>query len=525
MPAPRLLTLPSVPNKKVFLLPAGLDPEQTLDWAPAYYKAKLGVDVEILPAIPIPDDVVDPKRHQVESGALLDQIQQRYAHLLVDPENVLVVATSRDLFIRSFNWSYTENYRANGQLAIVSCARLHPPGFLNRWNPEWARSRMQKMLTKNITILYFDLPMSSDYTSLLSGGVLSGSEVDLMSGSIVGAERQWDPFVESGDVETTIVAVPGKPPMWRLASSRDLIETSSHVFNADLTVGLFIYRKADFVSDGDYPLRLVRTYRNQDPQSRPFGLGANDSLDIFLAGQMGHYIDLVFEDGGRMRFLHVSGNGGGAYQGERSPSSPFSRARAFYSRNLWTVERADGWKFYFPYRPHAIGANVTVLTGFSDPSGHNYEMVRDDAGDLLSVTTPSGYVLRLNRDPEHRVHSITDSSGRLVEYGYDDAGRLVHVKDSEGNEETYTYDDRAEMISVTLGGGSPVVTNAYGVGGNILSQTLADGGRFEYHCSRDDQSRGNGILPDLITAPNGLLTFIQYQPGGYKRSLPTPQQQ
>lgn len=55
------------------------------------------------------------------------------------------------------------------------------------------------MLTKNLAILYFDLPMSSDYTSLMSGGVLSGAEVEFMSASLIGAKGQWDSFHQFRD--------------------------------------------------------------------------------------------------------------------------------------------------------------------------------------------------------------------------------------------------------------------------------------------------------------------------------------
>ena len=49
-------------------------------------------------------------------------------------------------------------------------------------NPEWVNSRLQKLLTKNITMLYFGLPMSSDYTSLLSAGVPRDSLVTWLQG-------------------------------------------------------------------------------------------------------------------------------------------------------------------------------------------------------------------------------------------------------------------------------------------------------------------------------------------------------
>ncbi len=97
--------------------------------------------------------------------------------------------------------------------------------------------------------------------------------------------------------------------------------------------------------------------------------------------------------------------------------------------------------------------------------------------------------------------------------------------DSDGSQEGYTYDDKAQMLSITLGSGTPTLANTYDISGNITTQTLPDGRKFEYHYSRDPESRGNAIVPDLITAPNGLLTYIQYQADGYTQSLPiTPPQ-
>jgi YD repeat-containing protein len=321
-------------------------------------------------------------------------------------------------------------------------------------------------------------------------------------------------------------AVPGKPLVWRLAGSREILpQTSGHIFSADLTIGLFIYRKTDFRFDGDYPLQFTRAYRNQDDQSRPFGIGANDSMDIFLIGQMGSYVDLLFEDGARIHFVHVAaavGQTGDTYQGESAAGNLFSRARAVFAANSWTVERRDGWKFYFPYRPHALSTNVTVLTGFADPSGHTYEMIRNKFGDLLSVTTPSGQWLHFERDPQHRARSISDSSGRTVNYHYDVAGRLSRVIDSERNQERYTYDDKAQMLSIALGSDAPILVNTYNISGNITSQTMPEGRKFEYHYVRDPGGRGNALVPDLITAPSGLLTHIQYNPDGYTQSLPTP---
>jgi YD repeat-containing protein len=525
-PLPRLLTLPPVSAKKIYLIPMDLDSSESLEWAPAYYKAKLGVDVEVLPPSPVPGDLVDPNRHQVDSERLVERLCLRFSDICRDPANSLIAVTSRDIFIPSFGWRFAQNFRHDGRFAIISSARFHPSFPFSRWNPEWFNSRLKKMLTKNIVILYFDLPLSSDYTSLLSGGRLSGYGVDQMSGSIIGAEARWAPFNESDDIQITMYSVPGKPVVWRMTGSNEVFpETSTRIFEADLTLGLFGYRKTDFYFDGDYPLQFTRAYRNMDEKSRPFGIGANDSLDIFLVGEMGVHIDLIFEDGGRIRFQHApaaSDDIADTYKAEAAAGNPFSRARATLVANRWTVERTDGWKFYFPYRPQAVGVNVTVLTGFSDPSGHSYTMNRNEAGDLLSVTTPSGQWLHFQHDEGHRVRSISASSGRTVTYDYDEEGRLIRTNDSDGNEERFTYDDKAQMLSIALGSDDPILVNTYDTSNNIATQTLPDGRQFKYHYVRPPGDRGHALSPDLITYPSGLQTYFNNFEDGYAQSLPTP---
>jgi YD repeat-containing protein len=529
-PRPQTLKLPSVAAKKVYLVPLDLDPEQSLKWAPDYYKAKLGIEVEVLPAVSITKDWEDQPDDQVTVDELLQRLSASHPEIVNDPANTLIGVTSRDISNHNYGRSYTENFRDNGRFGVISCARFQPRSFLGRRNPELLNSRLQKMLTKNIAILYFNLPLSSDYSSLLSGGALSGTEVDLMSGSIIGSEGQWDPFIDSGDIGVTTYVVPGKPVVWRMEPSSEVLpQTTDQIFSANLTAGLFVYSKTDFRFDGDYPLQFTRVYRTQDDKSRTFGIGANDSLDMFLSGQMGMYIDLIFEDGGQIHFVHarpVVGQKGDTYVSDTDNGSPFPRARAIFGAGgLWTVERRDGWKFYFPYRPYAPGANVTVLTGFSDPAGHKYEMVRDaKSGDLLSVTTPAGAWLHFQRDAQHRISSITDSSGNSAKYEYNAGGLLSHVIDSAGNEERYTYNDKGEMLTIARNSAAPMFVNTYDISGYITSQTLPDGAKFEYHYTRDDNARNNAIVPDVIKAPNGLLTNIQYQADGFRQWLPVPPQ-
>jgi predicted Zn-dependent protease len=206
----RALLLPSVPTKTVYLVPIGLAEGESLQWAAAYYKSKLGIDVKLLPGIPIDPKVFDSRRNQLNSDKCVEFLIEKYPEISRDPSSILIGVTSSDMYLPGFALSYAENARQQGRYAIISSARLHPPVLLEKWNPEWLISRVQKLLTKNLAMLYFDLPMSSEYTSLLSGGVPSGFQVDQMGGEIIGTSRQWDSFVESGDPAVTIYDGPGE---------------------------------------------------------------------------------------------------------------------------------------------------------------------------------------------------------------------------------------------------------------------------------------------------------------------------
>lgn len=249
----RLLRLPSVPAKRVYLVPIGLSDGQSLQWAAAYYKSKLGIDVTELPAIPLDPKIINAARNQLNADKCFDFLEEKYPEIARDPSSILIGVTAHDMYLPGFKWrNYTENARSEGRFAIISSARLHPPSLLEKWNPEWLTSRLQKILTKNIAVLYFDLPMSSDYTSLLSGGVLSGSEIDQMGGAVIGEEGQWDSFVESGHPASTIFDGPGDKQLWKMAfTGSALPDTNLQVFCMDLGVGLIVQRKADFVFEGD----------------------------------------------------------------------------------------------------------------------------------------------------------------------------------------------------------------------------------------------------------------------------------
>lgn len=519
----RRLQLPLVPTKNVYLIPVGLAESESLQWAPAYYKERLGIDVKVLAAIPIDPKLIDPARNQLNTDKWIEFLAGKYPEMARDPSSIMIGVTSSDMYIPGFVLDYAENMRREGRYGMVSSARLHPPSLLEKWNPEWLTSRVQKLLTKNLVMLYFDLPLSDDSTSLLSGGVPSGFQIDRMGGDVIGAEGQWHSWTESGDPAVTIYDGPGDKLLWKMQYTESALpDASTQTFFADAGVGLIIQRKADFVFDGERGLQFTRVHRNQDDRSRAFGIGGSDSFEIFLGGQMGVAVDLIMEDGVRIHYTHLppkTGQTGDTYQAGWGGEGRFENTQAVFDGKTWRIKTADGWTYMFPYTPQALPQNVTVLTGFIDPEGREYKMERDSFGALLSVNSPSGEWLHFENDTQHRITRITSSLGRTMRYDYDTGGRMIRATDSEGHVDSYTYDEKGQMITAGHGNRNPVLTNAYFPDGYIKSQLMGDGKRFEYSYFRRER---NVVYESLILDPNGLETYVQYVRFGYLRSLPSP---
>jgi YD repeat-containing protein len=520
--SPRRLPLPTVAAQNVYLIPLGLAGVESLDWAPSYYKAKFGIHVTVLPPAQWDPKLQDEKRHQLDAVRVIDSLTHSYPDVARDPFSILIAVTSQDMYTSYFSWRYVENWRTEGRFAVVSSARLHPPSLMAKWNPEWLNSRLQKVLTKNIAILYFDLPLSDDYSSLLSGGIASGLEIDQMSGQIIGVGHSWISSLNSGAPGFTIYDAQGKPALARRAYlTREVVETVAQTFSTDLSSGLFIQRNADFSLDEVYPFEFVRAYTTNDNRSRAFGIGADHSLNLFLVGQMGFAVDLCFEDGGRIHFVHQRPLAGqpDTYVEPGEGSGPFTGAKAEFDSKVWKITTNDGWTYFFPWRPKSLPQYATVLTNFTDPAGHLYKMDRDEFGVLLSITTPSGKWLHFENDKQHRVLRIDSSLGRTVHYEYDQAGRLNRVSDSSGTVTTYTYDEKSQMTTVAHNSGTPILVDTFTNDGYIESETVADAGKFEFSYFRSSR---NVTTEAAITDPHGILTSFMLGPDGYTQSLPAP---
>jgi YD repeat-containing protein len=520
-PSPGRDALVSSENKKkLFLVPIGTVQGESLAWAPAYYKAKFDLDVEILPAIAMDASMRNAARHQFVAEKLIGLMKRALPGKVRDQLSILIGVTAEDMYIESYDWRYAINYREDGRFGVVSTARLRPTLFFQ--NRELVTSRLQKMLSKNVYTLCFNAPMSSDYTSAVSGGVMSPAEVDYMSDQVIGAEGRWHSLL-SGLVPTiSMVLAAEQPVAWNMEwSSKPPVDVSTEHFSANLWAGALIQKKTDFYLDGDFPLQFVRLYGSRNDAAREFGLGTRNSLDISMTGEPGKYLELVLENGVQTDFdrdARRDSAGRQAYQGRVDYLGPFSQAKIFMRGFDSELITTDGWHYFFPYRPTAKSEDkLAALAGYSDPRGRRFEMERNDPGDLLSIRTPAGKWLHFESDQQHRYRRIEDSEGRVVNYEYDAKGRLIRVSSTQGDVEYYRYDDKNHMREVLDSNENVLMNITYSPEGSISSQTLRDGRSFRYEYERNATGK---VVQIRFTDPRDYITAFSFAGKKYTQSLP-----
>ena len=169
------LPVPPLPvGRSLFFAPVGEFPREDAEALVAHYNEKFGMAIGILPSLALPREAYDTNRRQVVAERVLDAVAATYAQA-ADPASVVIVLVDHDMYIADSTWTFAYGLRSKGHLAVVSTAHLDDGLLGNK------RQRLQKMVTKDIGILYFGLPQSDDPKSVLYKDVLGPVDLDGMS--------------------------------------------------------------------------------------------------------------------------------------------------------------------------------------------------------------------------------------------------------------------------------------------------------------------------------------------------------
>jgi predicted Zn-dependent protease len=166
---------PSPPAaRNVYFAPIGEFPPADVEALVKHYHDKFALDIEVLPTIDVPDKALNPDRNQLIAERLIDAVGDT-REVAADPTAIAIGLTSTDMYIAKLTWAYAYGLRSNGHLAVVSTGRMDD--FFHAR----VMRRLEKMITKELGILYFGLPESDDPGSVLYRNIDGQRELDTMS--------------------------------------------------------------------------------------------------------------------------------------------------------------------------------------------------------------------------------------------------------------------------------------------------------------------------------------------------------
>ena len=498
-----------VPHGRVYLVHVGFP--STMDLAPFrdYYRQRLGLDITVLPPIPLAEDSVDRARDQLVAESVVSFMRRQLPALSNDPGAIILGVTEQDMYIRELNSNYAFSYRADDRFAVVSTARM-APSFQMLWpRPEVLRSRLRKMLMKDIGILVYRLPTNDDPTSVLYANLDTVGDLDNMQERFEGLGRQavvsptvithrtttLEPEIgPTTNIEPTDATYPcfivtpvidandRTPPTGSVSTCTPGMRTERRFdeLEVNLRSGLLVTRHTDFFRPDSLPLVLTRAYHAWDRESRAFGIGENHPYDILPVGSRNPftYVDLIMTDGLVIHYERISkGTDYADAVYEHRGTTAFLGSRFMWNGNGWDLRFRDGSLFVFPENYSGVRPNQGAPIGMLDEAGHRVLFERDQDRRLKRLTSPSGHFLAFDYDESYRIRRVTDDEGHTVRYGYDAGGRLALVNDGARRLQ-YTYDGTL-LTSITTEDNRSVVAVKYQAG-TLVELNLAGKRTFRF---------------------------------------------
>lgn len=163
-------------TRHVYLLPLEAEPElmQSLQ---QYYRTALNLDVEILPPVQLTSAEWNEQRNQLIAEYAYERMYEKYPWYRWPTNAILIGITPRDMYISGRSWNFAFAWR-RGQGAVVSYARMDNRAFGLPANPQLLERRLRKMVTRNIGVLAFELPMVADRSNLMYQDIMGLKELD-----------------------------------------------------------------------------------------------------------------------------------------------------------------------------------------------------------------------------------------------------------------------------------------------------------------------------------------------------------
>lgn len=191
--APAAAAAPSLEPGHVYLMPLDGFPLARARALASHVQRKLRVRVSVTGRRRSPAGAWYAGRKQIAASAVTRIVLAR-SRLVSSPETTLIGLTNRDMFIPGESWKFAFSLR-DGQVAVVSSARMDPAFLGLPADPALAFERLRKMVIKDVSIVHFGDFESEDKRSVLYGDVLGTDDLDFMTEDVEPresrAQRRW----------------------------------------------------------------------------------------------------------------------------------------------------------------------------------------------------------------------------------------------------------------------------------------------------------------------------------------------
>jgi predicted Zn-dependent protease len=167
------------PTAPVYFAPVGTVSEEQLAFAQHYVKEKFGLDSLVLASI-TPDryHLFDGPRNQLIAERALDKLRKDRGPALEGKKSIVIGIANIDMFLESKDWPYALTAREDTRMGLISIARVDPANEGERRKEALFHARFQKLLARNVSVLYYGRSENDNAKSALYAELKSIEELD-----------------------------------------------------------------------------------------------------------------------------------------------------------------------------------------------------------------------------------------------------------------------------------------------------------------------------------------------------------
>ena len=169
---------------QLYFVAIGDVPRGLLDHLVLHFQSKFGLRITPLMAMTFDEAAFDPSRRQMVAEDIISAMRRRHLKLARDAPARVIGITPLDMYMRAMReqWRFSFSLRSpDRRFGVVSYARMDPAVLGDSPSEDLMRSRLRKMITKNIGIMYYALPASPNPRSVMYRDILGVDDLDRMT--------------------------------------------------------------------------------------------------------------------------------------------------------------------------------------------------------------------------------------------------------------------------------------------------------------------------------------------------------